>query len=81
MEPVQFGTPPAFFCSYDQCFCLSYCLKGLGSTIRKVQGLSHYCQPIWRYHHRTGCLMASHSIVDPGDAFRRDGFCVSIQQP
>jgi hypothetical protein len=62
VEPVQFGTPPAFFCSYDQCFCLRYCLKGLGSTIRKVQDFSLECEPIRHDQHsalvtnsRIGC--------------------------
>ena len=39
-EPVQFGTPPALFRSFDQCFRLLYRLKSFRGTIRKVQSFS-----------------------------------------
>jgi hypothetical protein len=37
---VQFGTPPAPFKSFDQCFRLAYRLKSFAGTVREVQGFS-----------------------------------------
>ena len=33
-EPMQFGTPPALFRSFGECFCLLNCLKSFRGTIR-----------------------------------------------
>ena len=64
-SPVQFGTPPTFFCSYDQCLCLRYCLKSLGSTIRKVPDFSFECEPIRHDQHRSRCPPVCYSLLDP----------------
>ena len=39
-EPVQFGAAPPFFRSFDQCFGLSYRLKGFGGAIRQIESFS-----------------------------------------
>jgi hypothetical protein len=39
-KPVQFGRPPAFLCSCDQCFRFRYSLESFGHAIRKMQSFS-----------------------------------------
>jgi len=44
-QPVQFGTPPAFFSSFGDCFRLDYCVKSFRSSVGAVQGLIAYIIP------------------------------------
>ena len=56
----------ALFRSFDHCFCLAYCLKSFGGTIREVQSFSLQCEIRWH-----GTVIApvarqsSDSVLDP----------------
>jgi hypothetical protein len=54
-EPVQFGTPPARFSSFDECFCLIDCFQGFAGAIRQMQSFHLSDQDKWQRDNQAAC--------------------------
>ena len=68
-EPVQFGTPPARFSSFDECFCLIDCFQGFAGAIRQMQSFHLSDQDKWQRDNQAACPTLVNFLLDQRDTF------------